>query len=240
MKIIKNTKQIDRYSKIGNYLSMAGLAAIVAVAFFWVQMLIQLFNYPEKAASQNQTFLFVLAIVAMILTAVSSSIGKRYGRSPRPDEKLDAALKGLPGETTLYHYMTPAAHVLVGAAGLWVLVPSTVTGKVYYSKKRWRISGGGFMTGYLRLFGQEGIGRPELDAESEIASLQRGLSKKMDKEEIPPISAVLVFTEDVDLDTGDSPLPAVKLKQLKDFFRQKTKEKALSDEQVKKIQSVLE
>jgi hypothetical protein len=238
MKIIKNEKLIKRNGKWGEYLSLAGLLVMGAGIFLASQFLLK----PQQAVTTLNNLIFLgLMAVGIVLSQVSSTIGKRYGRSPRPDEKLDAALKGLPGETTLYHFMTPASHLLVGPAGLWVLIPSSAVGKAYYSKKRWRNSGGGFFQGYLRLFGQEGIGSPDLDAEAESAALQKKLAKKMDADQVPPISAVLVFTEaSVDLDAGDSPLPTVRLKQLKDFFRQKIKEKALSDEQVEKIKSALE
>ena len=66
------------------------------------------------------------------------------GLSPSVKKEIDAALKGLPGETSVYHYTTPASHLLVGPAGIWVIVASTALGKVGYSKNRWRISGGGF------------------------------------------------------------------------------------------------
>lgn len=239
MKIIKNDKRIERYGKIGKYVSMAGLIAMLAILYFWIQMMTQAFTDPESISGQNQTIMLGVAIVAIILSSVGSSIGKRYGSSPRPDEKLDAALKGLPVDTTLYHYMTPASHLLVGPMGIWVLVPSTVTGKVTYSKKRWRNGGGGFFQGYLRIFGMEGIGRPELDAEAEASSVQRDLAKKMETDQAPLISSALIFTENVELDPGDSPIPAMKIKQLKEFMRQKAKERLLSPADMERIKAVL-
>ena len=176
----------------------------------------------------------------MLLTSVGNQMSKNFGRSPRPDERIDAALKGLPGDTTVYHYTTPASHLLVGPAGIWVIIASTVLGKASYSKNRWRLSGGGFAQGYLRFFGQEGIGRPDVEADSDIKSLQKEFAKHMDVEQIPPISALLVFTdENVELDTADAPMPAMKVKQIKDFMRQKAKEKPLSTEEIERIKSIL-
>jgi hypothetical protein len=51
----------------------------------------------------------------------------------------------------------------------------------------------------------------------------------------------MVFTnEDVEIDAEDSPVPAMKLKQIKEFMRQKAKEKKLPAETINKVKSVLE
>jgi len=53
----------------------------------------------------------------------------------------------------------------------------------------------------------------------------------MDESEIPEIKALLVFTSDViEIDAGaqGAPIPTLKVKQLKDFMRQKAKEKVIS------------
>jgi hypothetical protein len=50
----------------------------------------------------------------------------------------------------------------------------------------------------------------------------------------------LVFTTDeVELDAGDSPIAAMKMKQLKEFLRQGGKNRALSSEQIADINSGL-
>ena len=238
MKIIKNDKLIERNAKISNYLSIGGLIAMAAVAYFAVQSLT---TDPSKVTLQSQYLMIGSVVVSMLLTSVGNQMSKNFGRSPRPDERIDAALKGLPGETTVYHYTTPTSHLLVGPAGVWVIVASTVIGKVSYSKNRWRLSGGGFAQGYLRFFGQESIGRPDVEANADIKALQKAFAKQMDAEQIPPISAVLVFTEEsAELDLADAPLPAMKVKQIKDFMRQRTKEKPFSAEQIEKVKAVLE
>ena len=237
MKIIKNDKMIERNAKISNYLSIASILVLVGVAYFAFQTLS---GDPTKVTLQSQYLLIGLVVASMLLTSIGNQMSKNFGRSPRPDEKIDAALKGLPGDTTVYHYTTPASHLLVGPAGIWVIIASTVLGKASYSKKRWRLSGGGFAQSYLRFFGQEGIGRPDVEADADIKSLQKEFAKHMDVEQIPPISAVLVFTDDtVELDMADAPIPAMKVKQIKDFMRQKAKEKPLPSAEIERIKSIL-
>jgi hypothetical protein len=228
MKIIKNEKLIKRNATIGNWTS---LAAIVVLG---VGMYLSL-KYKE---------LFIYALLALLvgftLTQVGMYMGNRYGRRPRPDEKLDTGLKGLPGDYTMYHYTTPASHLLVGPAGLWILLPYHQHGQVSFKKNRWRMSGGGFVQSYMRIFGQENLGRPDIEIESETGRLENYLSKHLDGVEIPEIKPLIVFTsDDVEIDADDASVPTMKLKQIKDFIRQKAKEKPVSNVQLAAIKAAL-
>jgi hypothetical protein len=224
MKIIKNEKLIQRNGKIGGWVQLAAMA-VLAVGLYIS------FTKPE---------LFSYSIASLILGFIMSQIGMymaiRWGRSPRPDEQLDASLKGLSNEFNIYHYSTPASHLLVGPSGLWILLPYHQRGKIYYEKNRWKLKGGGFVQGYMRIFGQEGLGRPDLDAENEVQTLRKFFAKKMDELEIPEIKPILVFTtDDLELVPGDSPIPAIKLKQLKEYMRQNAKNRLWNTDQVNKI-----
>ena len=229
MKSIKNEKLIKRNATIGNWTSLSALVVLGLGMYI----------------SFTRSELFVYSLLALILgftlTQVGMYMGSRFGRSPRPDERLDAGFKGLQNEFVMYHYTTPASHLLVGPAGVWVVVPYNQRGQIEFKKNRWRIRGGGFLQSYMRIFGQEGMGRPDYEIENEIKALKKYLAKHMDESEIPDINALMVFTnENVELDAGDSPIPALKLKQVKEFIRQKAKEKKLPAEIVNKLKSVLE
>jgi hypothetical protein len=101
--------------------------------------------------------------------------------------------------------------------------------------------GGGFLQGYMRIFGQEGLGRPDIEIDNEVKSLKKYLSKHIEEAEIPEINTLMVFTsDDVEIDGEGSPVTALKLKQLKDFIRQRAKEKKLSAETLDKLKAVLE
>jgi len=229
MRIIKNEKLIKRNARIGQYTSFAALAVLGVGMYISVQ----------------RQDLFVYAVVSLILGFAMTQIGmyfsNRWGRSPRPDEQLDAALKGLPGDTSLFHYTTPVPHLLVGPAGVWILQTYHQRGKVAYSRNRWRLSGGGFMQAYMSVFGQEGIGRPDIDISTEVNSLKKYLAKQLDEQEIPEIQAALIFTnEAAEIDAADAPMPALKAKQLKDFIRQKAKERPIGTMQMQKVLSALD
>jgi len=227
MKIIKNEKLIKRNSIIGQWLSLGALVVL------GLGMYIS-FTKPDLF-----TYSLVCLLIGFIMTQVGMYMGSRWGRSPRPDEKLDSGLKGMHSEFTLYHYVTPASHLLVGPSGVWTLLPYHQRGKIFFEKNRWKLKGGGFLQGYMRIFGQEGIGRPDIDAENEIITMKKFFSKKMEGSPIPEVKAILVFTSDeVELDAGDSPIPAMKLKQLKEFMRQNSKNRTLTNTQITEITSL--
>jgi hypothetical protein len=228
MKIIKNEAFIKRNAKIGSWTSLGALAILGGGMYLS-------FTNPQ---------LYIYSLVALLigftLTQIGMYMGNKFGRSPRPDEKLDAGLKGLQNDFTLYHYTSPASHLLVGPAGLWVVMPYHQRGAVEFRKNRWRMRGGGFLQGYMRIFGQEGLGRPDIEIENEIKSLKKHLSKHMEESQIPEISALMVFTNDaVEIDGEGSPIPMLKLKQLKDFIRQRAKEKKLGAETLNQLKAIL-
>ncbi len=228
MKIIKNEKLIERNKKYGQWISLAALA-VLALGMYISFTRVDLFIYSVACL-----------LIGFILTQIGMYMGNRWGRSPRPDEKLDAGLKGLHSEFNIYHYASPVSHLLVGPSGVWVLLPYHQGGKVEFKKNRWRLSGGGFMQAYMKIFGQEGLGRPEFDAENEVNALKKFFAKNMKEGEIPEIKPILVFTNDnIEIDEGDSPIRAMKLKQLKEFLRQSAKNRSLSSAQIAEITSLL-
>jgi hypothetical protein len=228
MKIIKNEKLIKRNSQIGQWTSLGALAVL------GLSMYLN-FNRTDLIAYSLGGLL-----LGFILMQIGIYMGSRYGRRPRTDEKLDAGLKGLQNEYSIYHYTAPASHLLVGPAGIWVLLPYHQRGQVTFRKNRWRMSGGGFLQGYMRIFGQEGIGRPDLETESEINAVKKHLVKHMYESQIPQINAMMVFTgDDVTIEANDSPIPAMKLKEIKEFFRKKAKEKLISQMQLAAVKAAL-
>lgn len=229
MKIIKNEKLIERNGKIGNWTSLGALL-VLGVGM-----------YISFTRQDLMVYSFICLAVGFIMTQVGMYMSSRWGRSPRPDEKLDAGLKGLHSEFSMYHYSSPVSHLLVGPSGVWVVLPYHQGGSIQFEKNRWKLKGGSFIQKYMRIFGQEGLGRPDLEANSEAISVKKFLAKKMDESAIPEIKPILVFTNDeVELDAGDSPIPAMKLKQVKEFLRQGSKNRVLSSVQLAEINKALE
>jgi hypothetical protein len=229
MKTVTNDKLIKRNAKIGQYTSLGALA-ILGVGLYLT------FKMPDK---------FAYSLAALLLGFFLSQVGiqftNKWGRNPRPDDVIDKSLKGLGREFTLYHYVTPVSHLLVGPAGIWAIIPYFQSGTVIYDKKRWRLKGGGFLQSYMRIFGQENIGRPDLESEAEIDSAKRYFKKVLPEgAEIPEVKAALLFANPkVELKTEDAPVPSMTPKDLKDFLREKIKERSISELMLASIRTAL-
>jgi len=230
MKIIRNEKLIKRNATLGKVISIVSLAILGGGMFIT-------FRQPEQVG---------LSLSALMVGFILSQIGiyytNRWGRSPRPDEQIDAALKGFGKQYNLYHYTTRTSHVLVGPAGVWVLIPKHQRGTITYNKKRWRKRGGGILSAYMTVFAQEGLGRPELEIASEADALLRQLKKRLPEDyESPPIEAALVFTHpDVNIQANEAPNPTLYAKKLKDYLRKVSKEKPISAVDVQTIKDALD
>lgn len=229
MNIIKDEKKIKRNARIGSTITLISLA-ILGIGMYVT------FARPE---------LLYLSLLALFLGFVLSQVGiyftNRWGRKPRPDEMLDQVLKGLDSKYSMYHFYTPAAHLLIGPAGIWNLIPKTQRGKIVYEKNRWRQKGGGLLQGYLRLFAQEGIGRPDLEIETDNGRLRKFFDKNFPSLEIPEVNTALVFFHpDVQIEADNAPVPTLFAKKLKDYIRKIAKSNPISQETVESIQGELE
>lgn len=227
MKIVSNEKLIKRNKKIGQVLTMAALA-ILGIGLYFS------FARPEEI-----TITFGSLLIGFLLTQVGVYYGNRWGRSPRPDELISANLKGLEDKYVLYHYTAGIPHLLTGPTGVWAIVPTPVGGKITYdeSKGRFRQKGGNF---YLKLFGQDSIGRPELDAQYALNDLTKSFKKNAAELSLPEPQAVVVFTNPkVEVDVVDSPTPAVHIDKLKDFIRKQPKATTEGLEVIKNLQKAL-
>ena len=229
MKTVINTNLVKRNAKIGQYTSFGALVVL------GIGLLIT-FKWPN---------LFIYSLAALLIGFFMSQVGihytNRWGRNPRPDEIVDKSLKGLGREFTVYHYVTPVSHLLVGPAGVWTLMPNFQSGTIAYDKNRWRAKGGGFLQAYMRMFGQDNIGRPDLESEAEIDSAKRYFKRVLPEgTEIPEVRSALLFANPkVELKTEGAPIPALTPKDLKDFLREKSKEKNIGELTLETIRKAL-
>lgn len=227
MIIVRNEKLIKRNHQIGKYSGFISILILAAGMYLSIR-------YQDQIS---------YSLIALILGFTLSQIGifysNRFGRSPRLDEELDAALKGLDDQYALYHYQSPVSHLLVGPAGVWILLPFTQKGKIVYEEKkgRWKKIGGNF---YLRFFAQDSIGDPT----KELASARKNLLKalrKIPELDMPEIKSALVFTnENAVVEAENAPEPTIHARQLKKLIRKEAKsENTLSSPTQKTIQDYL-
>lgn len=210
MIIVRNHKLIKRNRQIGSF---SGVLAIIVLGLGMYAS----FKYQDQIS-----YSLIALVLGLLLSQIGMYYANRFGRTPRPDQELDAALKGLDDQFALYHYQSPVDHLLVGPAGVWILLPFPNKGKVIYndSKKRWEKIGGNL---YLRFFAQDNIGRPDREIEKGMRSLKKEL-RNVPELEIPEIKAALVFTEEnAEVEADDAPYPTVHALQLKKLIRKEAK-----------------
>lgn len=222
MKIITNTPLINRNKRIGQAATIGSLI-VLGIGLY--------ISFNPAMIS----WAFSALLVGFLLSQMGIFYGTRWGRSPRPDEKLTQALKGLGDKFRLYHYRSPVAHLLVGPAGIWVLLPYPQKGVITYdaAKGRWKQTGGNW---YMKLFAQESLGRPDQDVKNALQNMENFLKNNLEEGQIPPVNAALVFTDnDVKVQVTDAPYPTLPAEKLKEFIRRKAKEAAFPEEMLKAV-----
>lgn len=227
MIIVRNERLIKRNKSIGN------ISGLLSILILGLGMYVS-FRFQDRIA---------YALAALVFGFSLSQVGifytNRFARSPRPDEEIDAALKGLDDEYALYHYQSPVNHLLVGPAGLWVLYTFPHKGKIVYdeNKGRWKKIGGNL---YLRIFAQDSIGRPDQELKHSRSSLLKELGK-IPELEVPEVKAALIFSnEDAEIEAENAPVPTLHARQIKKLIRKEAKgETNLPKHVVKTIQDYL-
>ncbi|NQS91904.1 MAG: hypothetical protein HQ574_05790 [Chloroflexi bacterium] len=227
MIIVRNERLVKRNNQIGKY------SGIISIVILGAGMYVS-FRYPEQI-----TYSLIALIIGFTLSQVGIFYANRFGKSPRPDEVLDVALKGLDDQFALYHYQSPVSHLLVGPAGIWILLPFTQKGKITYDEKkgRWKKKGGNF---YLNFFAQDNIGSPDQDISSSTKRLLKEFGK-IPKLELPEVKSALIFSdENAVIEAENAPVPTLHARQLKKLIRKDAKgESTLSTTTRKTIQDYL-
>lgn len=229
MKIYTNEKLVKRNSRIGQVASIGSLV-ILGIGMY--------FSFKDVTGTY-MALTFGALIIGFLLFQFGNYYLSRWGKTPRPDELISSALKGLDDRFALYHYTTPVFHLLVGPSGIYALLPYNQAGNIYYDEKhnRWRQSGG---NAFLKFFGNEGLGKPE----AEIKYTQSDLSGYVKKLGLDPNvlsnNVILVFTNPkADLSIENSPFPATTGENLKDLLRRKMKENPIPTEWMAELNTKL-
>lgn len=230
MKIFTNEKLIKRNKTLGNVLSLASIAILGAGMFF---------SFKDKDGSYLP-YTFAALIIGFLLFQVGNYYMNRWGKSPRPDEKIAQALKGLDSSYSLYQYTTPIPHLLVGPAGVFTLLPYNQPGTIKYDsdRGRWKQSGGNF---FLKAFGGENLGRPELDAKYSVGDVIKFLNKLGIELDPYTPQPVIVFTNARStVETVGSSTPAMTQDKLKEFIRKQGKSNVIFPDKIAKIKKLIE
>jgi hypothetical protein len=228
MNIYRNDRLINRNAKI------AQIGLVVTLAILVSGMVISL-KYSDQIL-----LAYGLLIVGFMLFQVTIYYQNRWGRKPRTDMLLDQSLKGFDNRHSLFHYRSPVSHLLVGPSGIWILIPFYQRGKFSYENGRYKQTGRSL---YWKIFGQDGLGKPELNIAIGKENLGKFIEAHFPTGEAPDYEAILVFTDPqalVNIEPEDpTPAPTVQVKNLKEAIRKLAKGKSLNIDKVKILQAAL-
>ena len=230
MKIISNDKLIKRNSRIGNITSLSSVA-VLGVGMY--------FSFKD-VDGKFLPLTFSSLIVGFLLFQIGNYYMNRFGKPPRPDQKLSTALKGMDDKYTLYHFTTNIPHLLVGPSGIYCLMPYNQPGTISYNttKNRWKQSGGNF---FLKTFGGDSLGRPDLDANYAVSDITKFFEKKGVNLGTTTPESILVFVNDkATVNAEGFSGGAVTADKLKEFIRKRAKTSPLAPELLASISSKLD
>lgn len=220
MKIVTNQSAIKRYSNIGMWASF--LSPIL--------FLLSGSTYLSSPANLGISLLLLLFGFIFFQTGIAF---KKWGRGA--EEAFSQALKKLGNDYTLYNFHTPVSHLLVGPAGIWILIPKFSNGEITYNmdKKKWKLSRKSLLKKLISIL-LEGIGRPHLEIIGEADALDRHLQKSWIAESSPHVDAALVFiNQHAVINADNAPVPTIHLRKLREFIRSQEKINRPSHSQIK-------
>lgn len=209
MQIIRNERRINLLSSVGQYATLGGL-------FVLLSGLVISFIRP--------TWLIPVAVsmaLGFALSVVGGYFADRYAGPLAHYRALAEVLKGLDYRHALIQYLLPADHVLLEPGGCTCFVVKAQGGEVAYEGGKdgqWSHKQRGKF--FRRLVGQDQLGKPHLEAQQEVARLERYLSEHMEDANKVPVRGVIVFVnEDAQVEADQSPVPAFYRKKVKDWLR---------------------
>jgi hypothetical protein len=240
MRIVTDTKSINRNIQIGRYAQIAGIVLLVLALFAnlasWGQ-LNQTTADGQLTAQQQQLVIasFIGLLLGYTLTTIAQSINLRY--APRVDNRLADALRGLDGRHTLYNYRLGASHVLVAPSGVYAIAPRTQSGPISYTNGKWKHHGS--RGGLLRLFARDTLGNPVSDAQISVDEVRTFLKKQAPDLAVEPKPLIVFLNPRAVLEVDESPVPALHVKQLKDHIRRQPKAATITSDQLRALEQKL-
>ena len=228
MVILRDDQRISRLRRLSQITSFLGMGILLT------GMLILFLPDAENLIVYQLVALFF----GWMLSQVGIYLGNRYVRDPRPDEVLDGVLRKVARNGRIYHYLLPAAHVLLIPSGIIVFTPKYQAGKISVDGDKWKQTG----LGLRRFFGQERLGNPAREAALRVEAVASYLNKNAPSVEEVPIAAMIVFTAkgNKDLDLKNSNIPAMHFTKVKGYLRQQKREQTISEEDFAAIQAAFD
>ena len=121
MYIYTNEAKQKKFKNISKWTTIAAFAILIAGAV-------------AAFSPKYITLSFIALILGFVMSQVSISFTSKWGREPSNDAIFNVKLKGLSDNFSIYHYMDPVDHLLVGTAGTFLLMPYFQGGEIGYDE----------------------------------------------------------------------------------------------------------
>jgi len=217
MKIANNDKLIKRNKKISRIVLISSLG-LLAAGFLWS------IGNPD---SVSESFSYIVLIPAYLLVQISIYLSSKWGKEPRPDQIIEAHLKGLNNEYFLINYYAGVPHLLIGPAGLQIINPYHHEGEITFNQEKNRFVQKGGPNFLAKIFGQESI--PNILKDT--SRLKNDLSSFLEKSEIHtdiPSNVINIFhSEKSEIRVKNSPVSIIHARKLKDTIRKEAKKQKI-------------
>ena len=171
MRVVTNKKLARRNKKITNYLFFGTFGALI-LGFVLINASLFTGDVPD-----NLTLIAQSAVlpVLLVLTVVSVRMTNMWARAPRPENAIEAGLKGLSNKSVLYNYYHfPARHVLICPQGVFAIVTRWHDQEFTFREGKFR-SRRNIISKFFSLIRFDGVGKPLRDAEFARQHVQRAI-----------------------------------------------------------------
>ena len=199
MRVVINQAKIKRNRQISHILFLVSLAGM-GIGFFYTWT-------ADPNAQTSQISCLILPML-MLLTLISVRMANTWIREPRPEDVLEQAFKGLGQKYTIFHYLLPAPHVLIGPEGVYTIHTVWQEGQYAVKGKKWSGDGGIVrkILGYMR---QDLLGNPFADAMIEAQQVQRLLDKIAPNSGVEVQPLVVFISPKAEVEIEDPTLPVL-------------------------------
>lgn len=224
MRVYLNRRIVRRNHNIGRVLVFLGMATLASG--FVIS-----FTNPNAV-----TLVLAAAFAGMIVAQMGISFLNRWGRHPRADEVVSAALKGLDDRFALFHYALGGEHVLNGPSGTFAITPRTESGDLSYVDGKWWQDKP--KHGLLRRASHQHLKSLIEDAQREAESTASLLAQKLDLEDEHEVQPLVAFVSDaahVRSSPDAGPVPAMHKAKLKDWIRRASHHARMDKQQTEQL-----
>jgi hypothetical protein len=178
MRIELNTRRLKAKQWMATLINILGMVLLIAATLGGFLPNIHLPPFPLLVAGS------LVALIGLRAT-------NEWLRVPYTHETLNAALRGLGKQASIYHYWFPAKHVLIAFGQVFVLTPRHHATKVSLQEGKLRTNQNPLQK-ILNWLGQDAFGNPLEDAREDAQHVRLWLKKHLSKD--IDVHSVVVMT----------------------------------------------